>query len=80
MNFCLVCGNKLESPQYTSDGKPMYNICPCCGFQSGFDDDDRGMTFEEYRKAWLSEGANWFNQKSKPSGWELKAQLKNINL
>jgi hypothetical protein len=31
----------------------MFNICPCCGFQSGYYDLDREITIDEYREIWL---------------------------
>jgi hypothetical protein len=82
LHTCLVCGfSELDVPQYNSHGEPMYNICPCCGFQSGYDDDDRGLTFEEFRKEWLDGGNNWFSSStSKPLKWDLKEQLKRINV
>ncbi|MGG5737376.1 hypothetical protein [Bacillus cereus group sp. IBL03679] len=80
MNFvCLVCGfNELLEPPYDEDGDPSYEICPCCGFQFGFDDCDQGHTFVKYRKKWLEEGGVWFINESKPAEWSLEEQLKNI--
>lgn len=79
MYICKVCGfDKLEEPQYLEGGSPNFVICDCCGFQSGYDDLDQGKTFEEYRNEWILNGAPWFNNKKKPSGWRLELQLKNL--
>ncbi|OOR12035.1 hypothetical protein BW897_15000 [Bacillus cereus] len=80
MNFiCLICGfDDLLDPPYDEDEDPSYEICPCCGFQFGFDDCDQGYTFVEYREKWLEKGAIWHNNAKKPTGWSLEKQLKNI--
>lgn len=36
---CPVCGFKgLAEPPYDHEGNHSHEICPCCGFQFGFDD------------------------------------------
>jgi hypothetical protein len=71
MYDCVVCFyDGLEHNQYTEDGGPMFNICPCCGFQSGYHDLDREITIDEYRKVWLEEGAKWKHQ-LQPPGWKV---------
>ncbi|WP_458119807.1 hypothetical protein [Paenibacillus sp. Z6-24] len=80
-NICLVCGyDQLEEPQYV-EGVPSYEICPCCGFQAGFDDDAASypQTIPEYRAGWLKHDAPWFSSRGKPVNWNLQEQLKNIN-
>lgn len=80
-NICPVCGyDGLEEMPYDQDGNPSYEICDCCGFEFGFDDDSEGISFEEYRKKWIEEGAEWFNPDMKPKGWDIKRQLSNINV
>jgi hypothetical protein len=80
-NICPVCGyDGLEELPYDHDGNPSYEICDCCGFEFGFDDDSEGLSFEEYRKKWIEEGAKWFNPDMKPKGWDIKRQLLNINV
>lgn len=79
MYICAICGyNGLDEPQW-EDGYPTYTICECCGFESGFDDDNMEMTLEEYREEWIEEGTKWFS-KEKPLNWSLEKQLKNINV
>ncbi|CAI6246577.1 hypothetical protein NRS6120_05960 [Bacillus subtilis] len=35
---CPVCGFKgLAEPPYDHEGNHSHEICPCCGFQFGFD-------------------------------------------
>ncbi|MVQ37632.1 hypothetical protein GON05_23700 [Paenibacillus sp. MAH-34] len=70
-------------PQYMENGLPMFNICDCCGFQAGFDDDAKNEpeSIEQYRKRWVDYGSNWFSSKpSKPQGWNLEEQLKKIGV
>ncbi|WP_227940235.1 hypothetical protein [Alkalihalobacillus deserti] len=82
MNYrCNVCGFKgLDRPQYFEDKYPSFDICSCCGFQSGFDDDDQGYTFDSYRNKWINEGAEWFDKNRRPKNWDLRKQLKQINI
>ncbi|MBS9801675.1 hypothetical protein J4052_01610 [Bacillus toyonensis] len=79
MNFiCVICGfDDLLDPPY-EEGYPLYEICPCCGFQFGFDDCDQGCTFVAHREKWLEKGAVWHNNTEKPTEWSLEKQLKNI--
>lgn len=41
MNYiCPVSGfDKLDEPAYDNDNDPSFEICPCCRFQFGDDDD-----------------------------------------
>ncbi len=76
---CPVCGyNELEEPPYDADGHPSYEICDCCGYEFGFEDGSEGISFEEYRKQWIAEGANWMNRNKNPEVWDYKQQLRKI--
>jgi hypothetical protein len=58
-NTCLVCGfNDLYEPPYDIEGIPSDEICPCCGFQYGFDDDvdEKEMAFLEWKRGWENKG------------------------
>lgn len=55
-----------------------YEICSCCGFGFGYDDNDQRNTFKQYREKWISKGAIWFDEKYKPDIWSLYEQLCNI--
>lgn len=40
--ICPICGyDKLLEPPYDEYNNPSYEICPCCGFEYGFDDQDQ---------------------------------------
>ncbi len=82
MYICVVCGyDGMEYPQWDEKGYPTYTVCDCCGFESGFHDDNLEMTLEEYRCEWIEEGVNWFNRRAeKPMNWNLREQLKRINV
>jgi hypothetical protein len=81
---CIVCGyDGLDYPQKDEWENPTQCICPRCGFQSGYHDDamDEPLTIEEFRKVWIDRGAKWFsNNRSKPKNWDLKEQLKRIDI
>lgn len=77
--ICPVCGyDRLDERPYDIIGEPSFNICPCCGFEYGFDDMNCGYTFESYRNKWINDGAKWFSKKEKPRNWNLEEQLKNL--
>ena len=79
MYICPVCGyDKLAEEPYDQDGNPSYEICNCCGFEFGFDDESEGNSFESYRQKWIDDGVKWFSDKAKPEAWDLKKQLENI--
>jgi len=79
VHTCIVCSfDGLEYPQYTDDGGPMFNICPCCGFQSGYHDLDLEISIEEYRNIWVTNGAKWTHQ-PQPTNWDVKEQLCRLN-
>nr|WP_151256805.1 hypothetical protein [Bacillus stercoris] len=69
---CPVCGFKgLTEPPYDHEGLQSHEICPCCGFQFGFDEykmqHEDGSYLEPaesiiaYRKQWLADGAVMFS-------------------
>ncbi len=76
--FCRVCGYRHSEPQWGEDGKsPNYEICPCCGVESG-NEDYTIESIRRYRKSWIEEqGSKWFYP-GKPSNWSLDDQLTNI--
>ena len=78
MNTCPVCGyNQLNKQPYEGT-IPSYEICPCCGFEFGFDDYSEGWSHKRYRDKWILSGMVWFDPKLKPINWDAKQQLKNI--
>jgi hypothetical protein len=78
-HVCPVCGyDGLQETAYDKDGNPSYEICACCGFEFGFDDESEGASHKEYRQKWLEDGANWFSHDRKPDSWNLQEQLRRI--
>ncbi|MBP7951479.1 MAG: hypothetical protein KA004_17695 [Verrucomicrobiales bacterium] len=68
---CPVCGfDRLKHPPRSASGGGSYEICPACGFQFGVDDDDRGITFAQWRREWIGRGSPWSSHSlPKPAGW-----------
>lgn len=77
--ICPVCGyDGLEEEPYINGGEAgSFEICSCCKFQFGY---YPKKTIPEYRERWISDGAKWFYEEDKPENWNLKEQLKNINI
>lgn len=80
--ICPVCGySKLPEPPYDNYGYPSYIICHCCGFEFGFDDSSKKMSFKAYRDKWIDEGFPFFTKSEKPKVWTeevMQHQLGNI--
>ena len=46
-NICPVCGySHLKEGPCDEFGCSTYEICPCCGFEFGFDDDSEGILMD----------------------------------
>lgn len=77
---CPVCGFRgLVEPPYNAHRVPSHEICPCCGFEFGFDDVAKEESYESFRLNWITNGAQWFQPELKPNKWDLDTQLKNID-
>ena len=77
---CLVCFyNDLYDLPYDEDGIASDEICPCCGFQYGYDDFKRDSTvYSEWRIGWMDSGFKWFSKGRKPpKDWNPKEQIEN---
>ncbi len=64
-------------------GEPSYDVCECCGFEFGNDDQPDTAppkTFNEYLRAWIAEGCVWFMPHRKPEGWSLEQQLRRAGI
>ena len=74
MNRCPVCGyDRLEFPPSN------YSICACCGTEFGYD--DRVLTHDQLRDAWIKRGGPWFDEaEPKPPGWDPFQQLTKAGL
>jgi hypothetical protein len=60
-----------------------YDICPCCGFQSGVDGIgwDRAERNRTLRRRWIESGANWWSSARAPeSNWNALEQLQAAGL
>ena len=78
--LCPVCGfDQLKEPPYNKLNEPSYEICPCCGFEFGFDASNDVTTFIDFRARWIKDGAHWFIPKAKPKNWEPKKQLSKLD-
>lgn len=75
---CISCGfDGIHQPSYTEDGIPSFEICPCCGFQPGFDDLSEGVSAEQYRKQWIEGGKQWWSTLvPPPESWDPDVQLR----
>lgn len=78
---CPVCGyDDLSDPPHTVSGGSSYEICPSCGFEYGYTDDNSGYTFEAWRQKWIDEGMPWDEgETAPPAGWDPVEQLKNLD-
>lgn len=77
---CPICGypGLLDRPR-TANGGGSDEICPSCGFQFGYTDDDLGFTDEQWRAKWTSEGMPWADPvHPHPAGWDPVAQLRAV--
>ncbi len=78
---CPVCGwSELNEPPRNNAGNASFEICPCCGFEFGFDDDDQGLTYEQARVRWIAGGMRWWSRgQPAPLGWDAEKQLSNAD-
>lgn len=78
MSFtCPVCGylGLVEPPRDQSGGASL-EICPSCFFQFGYDDDDQGWTYLQWRQRWVERHCPWSSSgQDPPEGWDGAVQL-----
>lgn len=76
---CPVCGyvGLDELPRSPNTGGGSYEICPSCGFQFGVTDDDRGISYDEWRRQWIARGMPWDSAdiEAPPDDWNPSEQL-----
>jgi transcription elongation factor Elf1 len=79
--ICPVCGfDGLSEPPYDKQNQPSYEVCPCCGFEFGFDEQQTSDKYNVFRSTWIKNGAEWFLPNKKPKDWNLKKQLENLKV
>jgi hypothetical protein len=73
-----------EPPYCSTLGDASYDVCACCGFEFGFDDepgpDMTGKTFREYLDDWAASGCQWFDPRRRPEVWDLDEQLRRAGI
>lgn len=79
---CPVCGYP-KFIELHPDGGSTYDLCPCCGFESGVDGigwnrEERNSTF---RQRWLAAGGRWWSTARPPEpSWNAVDQLRAAGL
>jgi hypothetical protein len=70
----------VEPPRSQKTGSGSYDICPSCGFQFGVTDEDKGFSYEQYRKIWVADGMPWYSADiaEKPPHWDPEASLRKV--
>lgn len=76
-NYDGLCDDPYDARGVASD-----EICPCCDFHYGFDDDGEDkIIYEKWRLKWIEKGCKWFSKgRLQPEGWEVKKQLEGFKL
>jgi hypothetical protein len=75
---CRVCGLQLDEPPWGHDGRaPLYEHCPCCGVEFGYQDATPAGA-KKFREAWLAAGGNWDEPQQKPQEWDASKQLAHV--
>lgn len=65
--ICPVCNyDELFEPPYDESGTGSDEICPCCGFQFGYDDfPNKEAEIMLWREKWIKGGRKWFSNSRK---------------
>lgn len=73
---CAACGfSGLRAPQRSSSGGASHEICPACGFEPGYTDDDQDITPAQWQKQWEKAGSKWFSKGTpQPRAWKPAAK------
>lgn len=78
---CPVCGYPgLDDAPRSASGGASYEICPSCGFEYGYTDDDQGYSYEAWRAKWIDRGMPWdaAGDEPAPEGWDPRRQLSSL--
>ena|SRR5690242_7815117 len=67
-------------PYYQRYGKASYDVCPCCAYEFGYDDEpmhpENARSFAKYLADWTAGGCHWLGHRVAPEGWSLEEQLR----
>lgn len=75
---CRVCGWLNREPPWGVDGRtPLYDYCPCCGVEFGYQDATPEGA-RKFREAWIGSSAAWSEPEERPDDWSLDEQLADI--
>jgi hypothetical protein len=77
--FSPASAAALTPPYGNYFGTPSYDVCDCCGFEYGNDDEPGtgvAQSFPSYLAEWNSNGQRWFDPSKKPTEWDLQTQLR----
>ncbi|MET3562640.1 hypothetical protein ABID30_001728 [Enterococcus rotai] len=58
---------------------PSCEICSCCGFQFGIDD-DKGISHDLWRETWIKKDCSFWYTPDRPIAWDVEKQLKSIGI
>jgi hypothetical protein len=75
--------DSVRPPYGVHFGDASYEVCDCCGFEFGNDDEPgtgEPTSFKDYLADWISDGMNWFEPRSKPLLWSLDDQLSHAGI
>lgn len=65
-----------ERPYFSDDNDVSLEFSPCCRFEFGWHDHDRGYTHKMWRQHWIDSGMLWSHLLIlEPPGWDPGAQL-----
>ena len=59
--ICPVCGfDGLGEAPFSVQNEGSHEVCPCCGFEFGFDGGNDPEAFKAFHERWVKNGAKWF--------------------
>ncbi len=82
MYTCPACAwPGLADPPRTTQSGGSFEVCPSCGIQFGYSDENSGdgagrtSYYRGWGVKWYTEGARWSGSQPAPEGWDGKAQF-----
>jgi hypothetical protein len=81
LDQCAVCGLQgVRTFDFQIHGPiTSEDICPACGYEFGGNSFMEGLTFDEYRAAWIARGFPWWSEYQKPpSDWNPQQNLDDL--